>query len=201
MSRLEKGHSEATAATVGSLAEALGYPEEFFFLPDVPGLSGEAVSFRGLKSASVREREAARAAAELGVNVARWLDRSFALPEPDLPDLSFMSETDAAARSLRQACGLGERPVASMVALLEAKEVRVFSLGEDTQAIDAFSFWQDGIPFVFLTRLGISIHREARSARRLTTQPGCRLRSKRLATVPMSLEQGYSCEGYRMRSA
>ena len=153
MSRLEKGHSEPTAATVGSLAEALGYPEKFFFLPDVPGLSGEAVSFRSLKSASVREREAARAAAELGVDVARWLDQSFTLPEPDLPDLSFMSETDAAARSLRQAWGLGERPVASMVALLEAKGVRVFSLGEDTQAIDAFSFWQDGIPFVFLNRM------------------------------------------------
>ena len=153
LSRLEKGRSEPMADTVEALAKALGYPEEFFFLPDVSGVLGDAVSFRSLKSASVREREAARAAGELGVDVAHWLDQNFALPEPDLPDLTFMSEPEAAARALRQEWGLGERPIASMVALLEAKGVRVFSLGEDTRAIDAFSFWQDGAPYVFLNRM------------------------------------------------
>ena len=153
LSRLEKGQNDPTPSTVAALAAALDYPETFFFLENVSGVAKEAVSFRSLKSASVREREAARAAAELGVDVARWLNRNFALPEPDLPDLSFVPEPEAAARSLRQAWGLGERPVASMLGLLEAKGVRVFSLGDHTQAIDAFSFWQDEVPYVFLNRM------------------------------------------------
>ena len=37
-----------------------------------------------------------------------------------------------------------------MVHLLEAKGVRVFSLAEETHDLDAFSFWVDHVPFIFL---------------------------------------------------
>jgi Zn-dependent peptidase ImmA (M78 family) len=37
-----------------------------------------------------------------------------------------------------------------MVALLEFKGVRVFSLAEQTHDLDAYSFWKGGRPFVFL---------------------------------------------------
>jgi Zn-dependent peptidase ImmA (M78 family) len=37
-----------------------------------------------------------------------------------------------------------------MIALLESKGVRVFSLSVDAREVDAFSMWYDGTPFVFL---------------------------------------------------
>ena len=153
LSRLEKGRNEPMPETLEALARALRYPTAFLTRPDAPEVDADAVSFRSLKSASVRERDAARAAGAIGVDVACWLDGAFSLPAPDLPDLSFELAPAAAARALRQHWGLGERPIASMVALLEAKGVRVFSLGEDIQAVDAFSFWNDGTPFVFLNRM------------------------------------------------
>lgn len=150
LSRIETGRNEPSEDTVADLARALRYPMNFFFLGETNELPAEAVSFRSLKSTSVREREAARAAGEIGVDVGRWLEASFNLPEPALPDMSFERQPEAAARMLRQEWGLGERPIASMIALLEAKGVRVFSLAEDTLKVDAFSFWQDGVPYVFL---------------------------------------------------
>lgn len=101
----------------------------------------------------MRERSAALATGEIGIDVGNWLSEEFNLPEPDLPDMSYDSHAETAARSLRQEWGLGEKPVASMIALLEAKGVRVFALCEETRNVDAFSFWKDGIPHVFLNTM------------------------------------------------
>ena len=73
-----------------------------------------------------------------GLGIREWIDLS---SEPD---------PEAAARSLRQAWGIGERPIGNMVGLLETHGVRVFSLSENTASVDAFSFWRDDKPFVFL---------------------------------------------------
>ena len=45
---------------------------------------------------------------------------------------------------------LGEQPISNMIHLLELHGVRVFSLAEDTHAVDAYSFWREGTPFIFL---------------------------------------------------
>ncbi len=54
--------------------------------------------------------------------------------------------------------GLGERPIPNMLGLLEVKGVRVFSLSEATKTVDAFSFWRDDRPFVFLNNFKTSEH-------------------------------------------
>jgi Zn-dependent peptidase ImmA (M78 family) len=51
---------------------------------------------------------------------------------------------------LRQRWGIGERPIAHMIKLLESKGVRVFSLAENTRNVDAFSCWRNGEPYIFL---------------------------------------------------
>jgi Zn-dependent peptidase ImmA (M78 family) len=56
---------------------------------------------------------------------------------------------EAAAAAVREAWGLGERPVTNMVHLLEAHGVRVFSLDEGSN-LDGFSFWRSETPYVFL---------------------------------------------------
>ena len=158
LSRIETGRNEPPEDTVEALAKATRYPIGFFYAPETCELPAEAVSFRSLKSTSVREREAARAAGEIGVDVGRWLFDEFNLPGSTLPDMGYEPDPAAAARALRQVWGLGEKPIASMIALLEAKGVRVFSLAEETLNVDAFSFWQDGVPYVFLNTMKTAEH-------------------------------------------
>lgn len=150
ISRLENGENTPDDSTVEKLAAALDFPKEFFFARDVDPIPTDAVSFRSLSKMSAKERDAAISAGTLGLELSNWIEARFSLPEPKLLDLSSESDPEAAARSLRQFWGIGERPVGNMVGLLETHGVRVFSLSENTASVDAFSFWRDGKPFVFL---------------------------------------------------
>jgi Zn-dependent peptidase ImmA (M78 family) len=149
VSRVENGE-KPDDETIQKLARALGYPMEFFFEDDPEAIDTSAVSFRALTKMTARERDAALAAASLGLQVSDWLEREFKLPAPQLPDLSYETDPEAAAQSLRQAWGLGERPIGNLLGLLETKGLRVFSLSEKTDSFDAFSFWRNEKPFIFL---------------------------------------------------
>ena len=107
------------------------------------------MSFRSLSSMSARERDAALAAGALAFMFSDWVDERFNLPALDIVEIDWEAP-DAAARSIRQRWGLGERPIKNMIHILESKGARVFSLAEDTKTVDAFSAWRDDRPFVFL---------------------------------------------------
>lgn len=158
ITRLEKGENQPDDSTVGKLAFALGYPSEFFFSEDPEPLDTEAVSFRSLTKMSAKERDAAISAGALGLQLADWVENRFSLPEADLLDLSYETDVEAAARSLREHWGLGERPIGNVIGLLETKGIRVFALSEDTKTVDAFSFWRDNKPFVFLNNFKTAEH-------------------------------------------
>lgn len=158
VSRLEKGNGCPDAETVSALASALGYPTAFFFADDPDDLETHAVSFRSLSKMSAKERAAAEAAGKLGLEVNTWLETQFDLPKPDLIDLSYETNAEAAAKALRSYWGLGEKPISNMLGLLEVKGVRVFSLSESTRNVDAFSFWRDERPFVFLNTFKTAEH-------------------------------------------
>src|SRR5262249_44304680 len=49
--------------------------------------------------------------------------------------------------------GLGQRPVKNMVHLLERHGVRVLSLAEEGKELDAFAFWLEGHPYIFLNTM------------------------------------------------
>jgi Zn-dependent peptidase ImmA (M78 family) len=42
------------------------------------------------------------------------------------------------------------KPIGNLIGLLETHGVRVFSLSENTAAVDAFSFWRDQKPYISL---------------------------------------------------
>ncbi len=132
------------------LENILGYPKDFFFGADLD--EPIEASFRSLRSLTASRRDAALAAGVVGFLLSDWLEDGFNLPEPSVPDLAHYSPSKA-ARALRQEWALGERPISNMLQLLEAKGVRVFALSENTQAVDAYSIWRNGIPFVFLNTL------------------------------------------------
>jgi Zn-dependent peptidase ImmA (M78 family) len=107
---------------------------------------------------SAKERDAAIAAGIIGLEVAAWIEERFNLPKPDLLDLSYETDSETASKSLRQYWGIGEKPIGNMIRLLEAKGVRVFSLSENTASVDAYSFWRDDKPYIFLNNFKTPEH-------------------------------------------
>ena len=60
------------------------------------------------------------------------------------------SYPEACAEILRRSWGLGEQPIPNLIALLESKGIRVFSLSDDAQEVDACCTWSETRPFIFL---------------------------------------------------
>lgn len=150
LSRIVNKLQAPDETTIDGLVRALDYPRSFFFRDDADPIDASAASFRSLTAMSARERDAALAAGSLAFEVSDWVRARFNLPEADLLDLSHERDPATAARTLRQHWGIGDRPIAHMVKLLESKGVRVFSLAENTKNVDAFSCWRDGEPYIFL---------------------------------------------------
>lgn len=158
VSRIENGENEPDETTVERLARVLDYPVTFFYLDDPDELDTAAVSFRSLSKMSAKERDAAISAGRLGLQLSDWLEGQFSLPDANLLDLSYETDPEAAARALRAHWGLGEKPIGNMLGLLEVNGVRVFSLSEATASVDAFSFWRDERPYVFLNNFKTAEH-------------------------------------------
>ncbi|RYY08674.1 MAG: ImmA/IrrE family metallo-endopeptidase, partial [Alphaproteobacteria bacterium] len=152
VSKAENGH-QVEPGTAERLANALGFPLEFFYLEAPAMVEADTVSFRSLKKMSAAERDASLAAGSLGVELYEWIESRFDLPKADLIDLNKeRSRPESAARLLRQHWGLGDRPIGNMLKLLESKGVRVLSLSENTRNVDAYSFWRGDHPYIFLNQ-------------------------------------------------
>lgn len=158
IARLEKGENQPDGETVAKLSEVLGFPLEFFFADEPPDFDTNAVSFRSLSKMSAKERDAATSAGSLGLELSDWVESRFTLPAPNLIDLSHETNAESASKWLRQHWGLGEKPIGNMIGLLETHGVRVLSLAENTSAVDAFSFWRDAKPYVFLNNFKTAEH-------------------------------------------
>jgi Zn-dependent peptidase ImmA (M78 family)/DNA-binding XRE family transcriptional regulator len=148
VSGFEAGQYLPNEANIRRIAFALSFPEQFFKADDLELIETEGVSFRSMNKMTARQRDAAVAAGSIAFVLNDWIDQEFDLPEVDIPDYIGASP-EAAAQSLRQHWGLGERPIKNMVHLLESKGIRVFSLAENCIEVDAYSVWRGVRPFVF----------------------------------------------------
>lgn len=154
---LGKDLHEPTEETIQGLESALGFSRSFFEGDpmELPGV--EAVSFRSLSRMSAETRDMARSAGALGECVIEWMEKRFGLPPTDLPDLR-NAEPEQAARELRAEWNLSDRPIKNLLGRAEAKGVRVFSLEENSLDVDAFCFWRDSTPLVFLNTMKSAEH-------------------------------------------
>ncbi|NIG74062.1 ImmA/IrrE family metallo-endopeptidase [Klebsiella sp. Ap-873] len=139
----------ATQQTIELLATTLGYPSSFLCGSEVEFVDPSTVSFRSLKSMKAADQHAAEAAGSLGVIVNTFFESTFNLPDCNLPNLRGY-EPEAAAEAVREKWGLGVKSIDNLIHLLEAHGVRVFSLSENTLDVDAFSFWKNDTPYIFL---------------------------------------------------
>ncbi|WKW11809.1 XRE family transcriptional regulator [Pseudogemmatithrix spongiicola] len=149
----ELSEREPSDDALARLQNALGFPREFFFRGAIPQLREDGVAFRALSKMTAPQREKALAAGELASELLEWAKSRFDLPAPNVPDLRLEKDPETAALALRAAWGMGDRPIPNLIKLLEAHGVRVFSLVEHDRALDGFSFWRAGEPFIFLNTL------------------------------------------------
>jgi Zn-dependent peptidase ImmA (M78 family)/transcriptional regulator with XRE-family HTH domain len=126
------------------------FPVAFFFGDDLEEPDTDAVSFRGLKRMTARQRDLALSQGAIATHLCRYIDNRFDLPKVDIPDLSHELTPESASETLRSYWGVGMLPINNMVHLLESKGVRVFSLAIDAREVDAFSTWKSDTPMVFL---------------------------------------------------
>lgn len=147
----ERGAAAPGDRTLARIVKCLGFPEGFFYEDDleVPDLGG--VSFRALSRMSAKARGQALSVGAVALSLSKWIDERFQLPPPSLPRIDEPGiDPELAADSVRRLWGLGELPIDNMIRLLEMHGARVFSLPQECEEVDAYSFWQDSTPYVFL---------------------------------------------------
>lgn len=145
----EAGEYHPAPTTISKLAEVLTFPESFFMAGDVEEFPLGATSFRALSKMTARQQDQATTAGLLAFELSDWLEARFELPTPNIPRLRDV-DAHSAADLVRREWGLGELSIRNMVHLLEAQGVRVFSLVEECDSVEAFSTWRGDVPFIFL---------------------------------------------------
>lgn len=183
VSNYEAGSQEPERTTLSKLSEALRFPEAFFFGDDPEFPTPDVASFRSLSKMTAPQRDSALGAGAVALLLNDWIESRFELPDPNVPDFgreggasqlgsedsgskeietypsrASAQNPEAAAEMLRAHWGIGELPIKNMIALLESKGVRVYSLAIDAKEVDAFSMWKGGRPYVFLNTFKSAEH-------------------------------------------
>jgi Zn-dependent peptidase ImmA (M78 family)/transcriptional regulator with XRE-family HTH domain len=171
LSDFENGRATPSPPSLEAIATALEFPASFFSAEEVAELTVDSVSFRALSKMTASQRDIALSSGRLARTLQDWIGAHFRLPPSDIPSLTSFSRlgvdedqiphpgkaastdcpAEEAAALVRARWGLGNAPIPNVVHLLEAHGVRVFSLSRDCPEVDAFSFWDRGIPFILLS--------------------------------------------------
>lgn len=154
VSDFENSKKVPSGETISRLATALEVPRDYFGRPALVELPAAAVSFRAATKMSARVRDMALSVASHAVELSRWIDANYNTPDVDIPTLHRhigLRDAAAAASIVRARWGIGELPLGNMVHLLELHGVAVFSIKAENGEFDAFSFRENGRPFVLLS--------------------------------------------------
>lgn len=156
LSKVERGHTTPSGELVARLAQAIDLPSAFLFRESTPLPGTDAFHFRASSKLAQKDEASARALASLACDLSDWMDQTYRLPAPGIPDIQELTGADLsagpeiAAEALRNHWALGEAPISNMVGLLESKGGRVFSASGSFRAIDAFSFRHGTSAIIFL---------------------------------------------------
>lgn len=156
ISKIEAGTHTPSDELTGRLAHALGLPVSFFFREAAPVPDLDGFFFRASSKLAKKDEAAARALASLASEVSDWMDDTYHLPLPGIPEIQELVggeievTPEIAANALRAHWGLGVAPISTMLALLESKGARIFTVSGTYQHIDAFSFRHRASGIVFL---------------------------------------------------
>jgi len=155
ISQFESGYFKPDPKTLASFALALGMPLGFFALKSTIGpLMIDNCHFRSLRSASQRERRRLLSTAKLLYDLLVFINEFIDLPQQQVPRISSainnIDDIEECAVSVRKSWGLGLGPIPNLIGLLESKGVIVSFVPDSCREVDAFSFWYEQNPLIFL---------------------------------------------------
>lgn len=154
----ESARTSPSEATMSRIVSALGFPRAFYLSDDIDVPNPESGSFRSMSKMKAGHRDMALSQVAFCLELNSWMTKKFELPNPSIPDLSRVTDPEAAADYVRRDWGLGVLSVRNMIHLLESKGVRVYSLSVAAKEVDAFSLWHGNTPYVFLNTNKTSEH-------------------------------------------
>ena len=155
ISQFESGYFKPDPKTLASIALALGMPVGFFALRSTTGpLMIENCHFRSLRSAKQKERRRLLSTAKLLYDLLVFLNELVDLPQQQVPQISSvihnMDDVEECAVSVRKNWGLGLGPIPNVIGLIESKGIIVSFVPDSCKDVDAFSFWYEQNPLIFL---------------------------------------------------
>ncbi len=162
----ERGDKSPGPLNLLNLARTLDFPPGYFSGPDLEEPPLAAASFRALTNLTARHRDQALSSGAFALALSEWIDARFSLPTPSVPQIRGV-DAETAVMAIRREWGLGQAPVRNMVHLLESKGVRVFSLAEECRELDAFSFWLNQVPYIFINTMKSAEHSRMDAAHEL----------------------------------
>lgn len=159
ISQFERGDRNPDARTLVGIQSVLKQPIEFFITQEFPEVGKSSPKFyRKFGSNTIRRREACDTYAEWFVQIVKQIDNFINYPPVNIPsyDLSDLKEDtideaiDSIAENVRKYWGLGLGPISNVISLLEANGVISCRYEMTGEKVEAFSFWNDSRPFIFL---------------------------------------------------
>ncbi|MCM3390260.1 XRE family transcriptional regulator [Ureibacillus chungkukjangi] len=155
ISQFELGEHSPKSETMMAIINTLQFPKNFFFKEFKEQYLGNTF-FRANATTTKKSKEMQLNKSMLAGYIYEYLSDYIEYPELNLPDTSQLS-TDLDSDSIedlaikvREHWGIGDKPIANIVHLLERNGIMVFSVDTDSQKVDAFCQHRTGRPFIFL---------------------------------------------------
>ncbi len=145
----EKGNTIPKLENLYELSKILNFPVDFFNIETHYSIIQDTMSFRALTKMKACDRDVTFSYAKLAIDLASWIDAKFNLPTFSTSFQDKETPEQAAIR-IRNEWQL-EECIDDTIFLLEKNGIKVFSLLDDIEHIDGFSFWDNKAPYVLLT--------------------------------------------------
>jgi Zn-dependent peptidase ImmA (M78 family)/transcriptional regulator with XRE-family HTH domain len=158
VTQFESGLAKPNVETLARISMALGFPIPFFGNDaSWRSIPTDRCHFRSLKSTAQKHRRRLIAAGSVMERVIAYVEGFVEMPVEQLSgsqqtlSTHTLDEIEEIAGTVRRDWGLGLGPIPNIVQLLESKGVFVMQLLDDCREVDAFSFWESGRPYIFLS--------------------------------------------------
>lgn len=138
LSMYEIGKSQPSRDLSESLAHVLNFPRQFFYEDPEPITTG-TVYFRSLLTTNKKYRSEQMVKMDFLALIYSFLQDYIEFPEFDIPSFPVDTTPTQAAEMLRQAWGLGNKPLDNIVSLVEQHGILVTTFNTSTDDVDAFS--------------------------------------------------------------